>query len=60
MTNYTEKFSSCRTTGECRRIKVSLMCTAATDLEKYLIEEAYGKRCEEIRTEHGTAKVVLE
>ena len=60
MTDYEQKFSSCRTTGECRRIKVSLMCTAATDLERYLIEEAYQKRVQEIRPENGTAKVVME
>lgn len=57
---YSGLFEKCRTTGECRRVKVMLLCTAQTDLARYEIENAYMKRVDEIRSEHGTGKVVLD
>ena len=46
---YKEKFDNCKTFGEARRLRVTLMDEAETDELKVQIVRAYEERKEEIR-----------
>lgn len=46
---YEGLFAKCRTVGECRRMKVTQLDKATSDIQRLEIEKAYKERVWEIR-----------
>ena len=46
---YSGLFAKCRTVGECRRMKVTRLDKATSDIQRWEIEKAYKERVWEIR-----------
>ena len=46
---YSGLFAKCRTVGECRRMKVTQLDKATSDIQRFEIEKAYKERVCEIR-----------
>lgn len=49
---YEGLFEKCRTVGECRRMKVTQLDKAISDIQRFEIEQAYKERVWEIRDSH--------
>lgn len=49
---YEGLFEKCRTVGECRRIKVTQLGRAESDIQRLEIEKAYKERVNKIRDSH--------
>ena len=49
---YSGLFAKCRTVGECRRMKVTQLDKATSNIQRLEIEKAYKERVWEIRDSH--------
>ena len=47
---YEGLFAKCRTVGECRRMKVTQLDKATSDIQRWEIEQVYKKRVWEIKS----------
>ena len=47
---YEGLFAKCRTVGECRRMNVTQLDKAASDIQRWEIEQVYKKRVWEIKS----------